>query len=367
MVAVTVVAANGMNRATGYGKLEAGLVQGFEQIGADVQKVMLSRLDPDPERTLARGLAAGRADLTVFTGSPSWGELLDGRTRAWLYTMSETNRVSEEWVDTINHCFEGVFVPCPPLVDVYRESGVRVPVVFAPMGVEVPKEVLSAEKRQRSSELRDKDKGTAVLTQNSELRTQNFPFTFLTYSLGDMRKGAELAMFAFNRLFGRDPAYRLIIKARDNARLSWLAGLDESNMSVVGGETSEADWWSLLARADCFVFPSRGEGFGLPPREATLAGVPAIATQWLGLWDVDCWGLPVGVSDLRPASFDEWGANAEGSLWAEPDQDDLDDAMRFTVDCPQDAQRYAQKGREYLEYLFNWRRTAAVMMEVLNG
>ncbi len=346
MVAVTVVAANGMNRATGYGKLEAGLVQGFEQIGADVHTVMLSRLDQDPERTLARGLAAGRADLTVFTGSPSWGELLDGRTRAWLYTMSETNRVSVEWVDTINHCFEGVFVPCPPLVDVYRESGVRVPVVFAPMGVEKP-------------EMNHQDTKNAKKCKDV--------FTFVTYSLGDMRKGAELAMFAFNRLFGRDPHYRLIIKARDNARLSWLAGLDESNMSVVGGETSEADWWNLLDETDCFVFPSRGEGFGLPPREATLMGIPTIATQWLGLWDVDCWGLPVGVSDLRPASFDEWGANAEGSLWAEPDQDDLDDAMRFVVDCPQDAQRYAQKGREYLEYLFNWRRTAAVMMEVLNG
>ncbi len=33
--------------------------------------------------------------------------------------------------------------------------------------------VLSSEKRQRSAELKDKDKGTAVLTQNSELRTQN--------------------------------------------------------------------------------------------------------------------------------------------------------------------------------------------------
>jgi glycosyltransferase involved in cell wall biosynthesis len=34
---------------------------------------------------------------------------------------------------------------------------------------------------------------------------------------------------------------------------------------------------------DCLIFPSRGEGFGLPVREAMSTGIPVIAANWGGL------------------------------------------------------------------------------------
>jgi glycosyltransferase involved in cell wall biosynthesis len=38
----------------------------------------------------------------------------------------------------------------------------------------------------------------------------------------------------------------------------------------------------LYAACDCFVLPSRGEGFGLPYMEASLCGLPIIATNYSG-------------------------------------------------------------------------------------
>ncbi len=46
-------------------------------------------------------------------------------------------------------------------------------------GAREPKEVLSSEKRQRSSELKDQNKDKVVVTQHLELSTQNYPLSFI--------------------------------------------------------------------------------------------------------------------------------------------------------------------------------------------
>jgi glycosyltransferase involved in cell wall biosynthesis len=47
---------------------------------------------------------------------------------------------------------------------------------------------------------------------------------------------------------------------------------------VVIREVPDADLWPLLAGASVFAFPSRYEGFGLPPLEAMSLGVPVVTT-----------------------------------------------------------------------------------------
>src|ERR1019366_4544938 len=41
----------------------------------------------------------------------------------------------------------------------------------------------------------------------------------------------------------------------------------------------------LYASADCFVLPTRGEGFGLPAIEAGACGLPVITTNYSGQTD----------------------------------------------------------------------------------
>jgi glycosyltransferase involved in cell wall biosynthesis len=54
-------------------------------------------------------------------------------------------------------------------------------------------------------------------------------------------------------------------------------GLAEGKEVLFTGEVDEADKPTLYRGAACFVYPSRYEGFGLPPLEAMACGTPVIA------------------------------------------------------------------------------------------
>lgn len=314
-------ATNDKNPRTGYGRMELGLLQGFQALGIEVTEV-------SAERPASGG-------VTLIIGHPEWAlEAAVRNTRRWLYTMSETMRVSQDWVTAINAHFERVFVPCPDLVGIYHDSGVHIPVDYVPLGMDYdPPPYIE----------RDPNPET---------------FTFLFYALGDTRKGIDLSLFAFDRLFKGDMRYRAIVKCRDNPR--YLTGLKSEQVTLLTGQ--EESWWQLMARCHAFVFPSRGEGFGFPPREAVLSGLPTIATQWLGMWDVTQWGIPLRVKELQPSEIYYDDANEARALWAEPDADDLDVKMQRVVDDYPLLLKEINQWREYLLH-YRWENTCQQIWE----
>ena len=56
------------------------------------------------------------------------------------------------------------------------------------------------------------------------------------------------------------------------------------NVYVIDEHVAQRDLPALYAAADCFVLPSRGEGWGRPHVEAMSMGLPVIATNWSGRW-----------------------------------------------------------------------------------
>ena len=304
--------ANGMTPTTGYGRAEIGLIDGLLAVGVDARLATIHwRAFPDAP--------------TLLVGYPTRAADFPAGARLWSYTMSETDRLSPEWVQVLNSRFERVLVPCPALVEVYRASGVVTPVT----SVGLPMDTFAPPYRPRN------------------VRGADEPFTFLTYSLGDIRKGADLVLFAFNRLFRGDPRFKLIVKGPAEGR-SWLDGCADQQVEIVRGKLDEPAWQALLDRADGFVFASRGEGFGMPPREAVLSGLPTIATQWLGMADVAEWGYPIPVAGLLRCHFDSYEANADGACWAQPDDQALGETMRWLVDHYDQAVEKTHYGRIYL-------------------
>lgn len=96
------------------------------------------------------------------------------------------------------------------------------------------------------------------------------------------RKDLPSLVAAFDRLAGDDPDVRLVIAGPDGWGAESLA--DAIRSARHHDRVTRVGWVSagqragLLAAAAVLAFPSRYEGFGLPPLEAMAAGVPVVAT-----------------------------------------------------------------------------------------
>jgi glycosyltransferase involved in cell wall biosynthesis len=146
---------------------------------------------------------------------------------------------------------------------------------------------------------------------------------------------------------------------------------------VIRQDMSEAEMMRLFAWVDAFVFPTRGEGFGLPPREAAATGLPVITTNWAGTADdLVQWGYPIrytmttawqdspAMAEVYPANPDEFPAKLRGlGEWAEPDVDDLAEVMKHVATGPL-VREQAKRSAEAVRKLYNWQRYADQVLEL---
>ena len=99
----------------------------------------------------------------------------------------------------------------------------------------------------------------------------------------DARKNVELVLDAVGRLFDGGRRVSLVLAGQ-----RWFgAGAIEQRVQALKargvdvrplGYLDERVFYALMRRAGVFVFPSRYEGFGLPPLEAMHLGVPTIVS-----------------------------------------------------------------------------------------
>ncbi|MBI0534446.1 FkbM family methyltransferase [Roseomonas sp. KE2513] len=158
--------------------------------------------------------------------------------------------------------------------------------------------------------------------------------TFLHVSSLFPRKGADVLLRAFARAFRRGDPVRLVIKGFPNPHNTMPEDLDALRAADPDGPAIELinrdlpveEMRALFEAADAVVLPTRGEGFNLPAAEAMAAGVPLIVTGHGGQMDF----CDEETARLLAWRFAPSGSHvaAPGSLWVEPDKDDLVEALR---------------------------------------
>lgn len=125
-----------------------------------------------------------------------------------------------------------------------------------------------------AGEIGDRDEGSYILSMGSTRSHKDLP-TLLS---------------AFATLASRHPALRLLLAGSDVPgyvdRYLAAAPADVRARVAFTGPVSDAELRALYAHAAVFAFPSRYEGFGLPPLEAMALGTPVVTTTAASLPEV---------------------------------------------------------------------------------
>ncbi len=163
------------------------------------------------------------------------------------------------------------------------------------------------------------------------------------------RKGAELLLRAFAEEFKEsEPVLLLLSVYNRDPSVDVQAEVDKLDLPssppivvMTNAEFADYQMGALYRSADCFVLPTRGEGWGMPILEAMACGLPTIATNWSGPADFlhEGVGYPLQVRSLVPAKAK--CPHYDGFEWAEPDIEHLRFLMREVFDRPD---RARQKG-----------------------
>ena len=231
------------------------------------------------------------------------------------YFFWEESVVPLKIIEGLNRNFRGVLAPTVFVAKTLIDSGLSLPVRV--VGYAPRLEAFEALAFGRKS-------------------TGRNPFTFLHVSSGFPRKGVDVLLAAYARAFRNSDDVRLVIKVFPNPhntvaqQIAELQGADTSAPAVtlIDEDIADTEILDLYRAADAVVLPTRGEGFNIPAAEAMAAGIPLIVTGHGGHLDF-CDDL-VRLIDY---SFAPSGSHlaASGSLWAEPDVDDLARALREAV------------------------------------
>ena len=145
-------------------------------------------------------------------------------------------------------------------------------------------------------------------------------------------KNLRVLLAAFARLLegadGTHPRPSLVLLGRPDPRRGLLEEAKRLGVAdrvlVPGYLEDEEAVVALYQGAMCFAFPSRCEGFGLPPLEAMAAGTPVVCTGETALAEI------VGDACIRAQADDvvEWSLALSQALWDDSIRTRLIDAGR---------------------------------------
>lgn len=341
---------------TGYSGSARAFVFGLADRGAAVRPLFIYGADHD-EQVLAghlhpriRALQAQplRFDVPQIVYAPADRFSKNSGAYRIGFTMLEVDRLPASWVEQAN-AMDEVWTPTPWGADVFRASGVTQPIRIVPLGVD-----------------------TAQFKPAPPRTRLNDRTILLSVFEWGARKGWDMLLRAYRAAFQPHDPVLLLLKidcraptanpVREIVKLlpdpSPPVGLIY-NQPLTGAQIVE-----LYQSVDCFVLPTRGEGWGMPILEAMACGVPAIATDWSGqtaFLNADN-GYPLPIRGIVPTNSDQ--PYYRDAHWAAPDQAALVELLRRAVAQPDERRRKGAQATRDAQH-WTWNRGVDVIYERL--
>ena len=274
-------------------------------------------------------------------------------------TMFETDRLPEGWAAACNR-MDAVWVPG----EFNRET-------FARAGVERDKLRIVPGAIDLSPYRRDL-KPLSIDGANG--------YSFLSLFDWTLRKGWDVLIKAYVEEFRTDEDVTLILKthssmgyttdqifAQVSDYLTKTLNLDPETCPDIifqDAALSDAQMPHLYRAADCYVSPTRGEGWGRPLMEAMAMALPVIATNWSGqtafLNEENSLLLDYTLVEVSETAAIET-PTYRGHFWAEPSVGHLRQLMRRAFSDRNTLLELGEKGRAHLKANFTYPHVTRIL------
>lgn len=258
-----------------------------------------------------------------------------------IYTMFESTKIPDDWKEFLEVA-DKVLVPSKWCKDVFAKAGITTEVV--PLGYDSR---LFKYKAKKSKKENRKD------------------FLFLHYNAFNLRKGFTEVFKAFTQEFDPTEPVKLVLKTTLEQIPLPITQKQYPNIKIIKGKLSDAEMVKLNQDADCFLFPSRGEGFGMTPLEAMACGTTAIVPNAHGITEYfdPKYMYEVKVKETCPAIYSRYKGQNVGQMFVS-DIDDLRKKMRYAYEHEEETHRMGKEASDYVK-AWTFEKTAGKLYDII--
>ena len=292
--------------------------------------------------------------VTIFADYPQFWR--DGYGKLVGHFLHEGTRLFPTWAGKMNASVEKMFVPSNAVKNLFKWNGVIVPMKVIPYGVnpEIYKPLPTT-----------KDKEFIFLSINSwTLKEKD-------------RKGIDVLIKAFDEEFKEEENVKLLLKVSTFWRktdlpttiaiIRKMLGHDNKNILVNTDYVPEKKLVEFYQKSDCFVMPTRGEGFGLTALNSLATGLPLIITKDKNSGHMDfCKDLDsvlwIDIEGMEQADPEFY---TEGNMQPLIDKESLKKQMRYAYENRDKLREKAIKNSETIRKKYTWEETAKKIIEFL--
>ncbi len=312
------------------------------------KKFLLSNTDLEQMYVRSHEVSPEDADVTSRNLYPPRVADMSCRFNLLHHYAWEESGFPLQWADDFSTHLQGVTCLSSHVEKIMIDHGVTVPLSVSGCGVDHWEHIES----------------------DATFKVVGKKFKFLHVSSCFPRKGADLLLEAYGRVFTVADDVTLIVKTFPNPHNDihrWLETARKSkkdfpDVVIIEDELSDSQLKALYGQCQALVAPSLAEGFGLPMAEAMLSGLAVITTGWGGQVDFcnedTAWLVDYA---FEPA---QTHFNLYDSVWAVPCIDHLARTMRQVYELPT-SQRMTRsmQGRQLLLDKFRWTDVAKRLVD----
>jgi glycosyltransferase involved in cell wall biosynthesis len=276
-----------------------------------------------------------KADVEIWFDQPEHWNFSKGPYKIG-YHPWESTKLQPGWSEVMNQCDE-IWTPSPLIASWYRDfNNITLPIFVYEHGIE---HEWAPVKREPTTHVK-----------------------FLHVGAEASRKGGWESVRLFRKAFSgatyRDDV-RLTLKMVNS---SWVAQMRElGKVRYIDEKYSIQEMLQLFYHHDVYIYPSRGEGFGLTPLQALATGMPTITVPD---WAPYSQYLDPRLNLRSRLTTTNWTDIHPGNMF-EPNEDDIVDRLRWVVENYDSARDFACENAFKVHEHYDWKDLTKNMFDDL--